>query len=90
MQNLSTETRPYHSEKQEEGRQKTDATTLKKKKGEKRKQAHMGLVQTGVDPQTYPQTNLHTHISLLSSSEPGLTHTFFRNLTLRTLIKSSP
>lgn len=51
VQNLSAGTRPYHSEKQEEGRQKTDATTVRRGEG---KLAHMVLVQTGGGPPNAP------------------------------------
>lgn len=56
--------RPYHSEKQEEGRQKTYAPAGKKERG--KAGTHGFTPVRGLNPQMY----LHTHAGSLSSSEP--------------------
>lgn len=88
VHNISAETRPYHLETKGETKDRCNHC----KKGRRKVSTH-GFGPDRVEslnPQTYP----YTHAGLLSSSEPEGVECFkfslFRNLTPRTLIKSSP
>lgn len=83
MQNLAAEMRPYHSWKQEEGREKTDETTKEKRnRGRGKVSTYVFSLNKGRTP------NMPSPVCPVPQNLRRLMCTFFCNLNLRTLINS--